>query len=93
MKQLIKQVRYSTEAHQDKKKMIVKAGEQTRSDVEYSGTAAEKTKEAVKAPAEKTYNITSDETYKDVLAFSETGEISLLRNKCEHRMYGFMKKE
>lgn len=60
-------VRKSVRKQEEEK---VKSGKQTRSDIEYPASAAKKTDQK-----------TPDEPYKEVLAFSEIGEISLFMNK------------
>lgn len=60
---------------------MVKPGRQKRSDVEYPISIAEKTQEAVEAPAKKTEKKNTDEPYQHILEFPETGEISLFKRR------------
>lgn len=60
---------------------MVKAGKQTRNDVNYHTGAAKNTQEAVDALVKKTDKKTRDESYKDVLAFPENCNVSLFKNK------------
>lgn len=64
---------------QQKKK--VKAGKRSRIKGQYPASADRKTQEAVEKPARRTDKKTPDKSCKDVLAFPDTGEVSLFKNK------------
>lgn len=64
---------------QEKKNL--KAGRQTGNDVQYPVSDTKKSQETVEVPSKITDEKMPDEPYKDVLAFAETGEASLFKNK------------
>lgn len=81
MQQLHNRADNARKSARSAKKKRVKASKQTVNDVQYTASATEKSQEAENVPAKKTDKKMQDKPYNDVLAFPETGKVSLFKKK------------
>lgn len=84
MQQLPQQRRNCTKVPRGRKEENGYGQQAEKSDAQYPASAAKKTEEAVETPAKKADKKTPDEPYKDVLAFPDTGKVSLFKKKGYH---------